>query len=64
MEKRSKKSLKIMIVEDDEDNLTHYSDYLSKKGYHVIARYTKAKEQYVFLLLPLLLLLRLVVSDL
>ena len=30
-----------MIVEDDEDNLTLYSDYLSKRGYHVIARYTK-----------------------
>ena len=30
-----------MIVEDDEDILTLYSDYLSKKGYHVIARYTK-----------------------
>lgn len=44
MEKRSKKSLKIMIVEDDEDNLTLYSDYLSKKGYHVIARYTKAND--------------------
>jgi DNA-binding response OmpR family regulator len=41
MEKRSEKSLKIMIVEDDEDILTLYSDYLSKRGYHVIARYTK-----------------------
>jgi DNA-binding response OmpR family regulator len=30
-----------MIVEDDEDILTLYSDYLSKRGYHVIARYTK-----------------------
>ena len=30
-----------MIVEDDEDILTLYSDYLSKKGYHVVARYTK-----------------------
>lgn len=44
MEKRSKKSLNIIIVEDDEDNLTLYSDYLSKKGYHVIARYTKAND--------------------
>lgn len=34
------KSLKIMIVEDEEDILTLYSDYLSYKGYHVIARYT------------------------
>ncbi len=41
MGRRSKKSLKIMIVEDDEDILTLYSDYLSKKGYQVIARYTK-----------------------
>jgi CheY-like chemotaxis protein len=41
MRKRSKKNVKIMIVEDDEDNLTLYSDYLSKRGYHVIVRYTK-----------------------
>ena len=33
-----------MIVEDDEDNLTLYSDYLSRRGYHVIARYTKADD--------------------
>jgi DNA-binding response OmpR family regulator len=33
------KSLKIMIIEDEEDILTLYSDYLSKRGYHVIARY-------------------------
>jgi len=39
--KNSKKSLKIMIVEDDEDILTLYSDYLSNRGYHVIARYRK-----------------------
>lgn len=30
-----------MIVEDDEDILTLYSDYLSNRGYHVIAHYTK-----------------------
>jgi len=30
-----------MIVEDDEDILTLYSDYLSNRGYHVIARYRK-----------------------
>lgn len=41
MEKKSKKSLKIMIVEDDTDILTLYSDYLSNRGYHVIARYTR-----------------------
>lgn len=33
-----------MIVEDEEDILTLYSDYLSKKGYHVIARYKKAND--------------------
>ena len=33
--------LKIMIIQGDEDNLSLYSDYLSKRGYHVIARYTK-----------------------
>ncbi len=33
-----------MIVEDDEDNLTLYTDYLSRKGYHVIARYTKGND--------------------
>ena len=38
------KSLKIVIVEVDKDNLTLYSDYLSRKGYHVIARYTKADD--------------------
>ena len=42
MSNKSKRPLKIMIVEDDEDILTLYSDYLSKKGYHVVARYTKA----------------------
>ena len=33
--------LKIMIIQGDDDNLSLYSDYLSKRGYHVIARYTK-----------------------
>jgi two-component SAPR family response regulator len=41
MWERSKKPLKIMIVEDDEDILTLYSNYLSRKGYHIIARYTR-----------------------
>mgnify|MGYP003579698851 FL=1 len=40
MQKRAEK-LKIMIVQGDEDNLTLYSDYLSRRGYHVIGRYTK-----------------------
>ena len=43
MEKRPEK-LKIMIVQGDEDNMTLYSDYLSRRGYHVIARYTKGDE--------------------
>lgn len=29
-----------MIIEDEEDILTLYSDYLSDRGYHVIGRYT------------------------
>jgi DNA-binding response OmpR family regulator len=37
---KSQKPLKVMILEDDEDILTLYSDYLSNKGYHVVARYT------------------------
>jgi DNA-binding response OmpR family regulator len=41
---RPKKPLKIMIVEDDEDILTLYTDYLSRKGYHVIARYSKGND--------------------
>lgn len=41
MNEESKRPLKIMIVEDDEDILTLYSDYLSRKGYQVIARYTR-----------------------
>ena len=43
MEKRSEK-LKIMLVQGDEDNLSLYSDYLSRRGYHVIARYTKGND--------------------
>lgn len=31
-----------MIIEDEEDILTLYNDYLSSKGYDVIARYTGA----------------------
>ena len=41
MNKKTKRPLKVMIFEDDEDILTLYSDYLSNKGYHVVARYTK-----------------------
>ena len=34
----SKQRLKVMIIEDEEDILTLYNDYLSSKGYDVIAR--------------------------
>ena len=44
MSDTSKEPLKIMIVEDDEDNLTLYTYYLSRKGYHVIGRYTKGND--------------------
>jgi DNA-binding NtrC family response regulator len=44
MSDTSKEPVKIMIVEDDEDNLTLYTDYLSRKGYHVIGRYTKGND--------------------
>ncbi|MDW0276799.1 MAG: response regulator [Nitrososphaeraceae archaeon] len=37
-----KQRLKVMIIEDEEDILTLYNDYLSSKGYDVIARYTGA----------------------
>lgn len=33
-----------MIVEDEGDILTLYSDYLSNKGYHVIARFTRGND--------------------
>lgn len=36
--------LKIMIINDEEDILTLYSDYLSNKGYQVIAKYTDASD--------------------
>jgi CheY-like chemotaxis protein len=41
---KSPEKLKIMIVQGDEDNMTLYSDFLSRRGYHVIARYTKGDE--------------------
>jgi two-component system OmpR family response regulator len=40
MVETTKETLKIMIIEDEEDILTLYNDYLSYKGYHVISRYT------------------------
>lgn len=44
MGNRVKKPLKIMIVEDEEDIMTLYTDYLSHKGYHVIGRYTRGED--------------------
>ncbi|MDW0201872.1 MAG: response regulator [Nitrososphaeraceae archaeon] len=41
---KSPEKLKIMIVQGDEDNMTLYSDFLSRRGYHVIARYTKGDD--------------------
>lgn len=36
--------LKIMIINDEEDILTLYNDYLSSKGHQVIAKYTDASD--------------------
>jgi DNA-binding NtrC family response regulator len=36
--------LKIMIINDEEDILTLYTDYLSTKGHQVIAKYTDASD--------------------
>lgn len=33
-----------MIVEDEQDIMTLYSDYLSRRGYHVIGRYTRGDD--------------------
>ncbi|MDW0225977.1 MAG: response regulator [Nitrososphaeraceae archaeon] len=41
---KSPDKLKTMIVQGDEDNMTLYSDFLSRRGYHVIARYTKGDD--------------------
>ena len=41
---KSPEKLKIMIVQGDEDNMTLYSDFLSRRGYHVIVRYTKGDD--------------------
>jgi two-component system, OmpR family, response regulator len=35
-----KESLKIMIIDDEEDILTLYNDYLCSKGYDVVSRFT------------------------
>lgn len=39
-----KQKLKIMIIDDEEDILTLYTDYLSNKGHQVIAKHTDASD--------------------
>jgi FixJ family two-component response regulator len=39
MRELTKKRLKIMILEDEEDILTLYNDYLSSKGHQVVNKY-------------------------
>ena len=39
-----KQRLKVMIIEDEEDILTLYNDYLSSKGYDVIASLYRGKQ--------------------
>ncbi len=40
----NRQKLKIMIMNDEEDILTLYNDYLSSKGHQVIAKYTDASD--------------------
>jgi DNA-binding NtrC family response regulator len=40
----NKQELKIMIINDEEDILKLYTDYLSRKGHQVIAKYTDASD--------------------
>lgn len=42
MEETTRDRLKIMIIEDEEDILILYNDYLSSKGHEVINRYLNA----------------------
>ena len=42
MRESTKKRLKIMILEDEEDILTLYNDYLSSKGHQVVNKYKSA----------------------
>lgn len=42
MEETTRDRLKIMIIEDEEDILILYNDYLSSKGHQVINRYLNA----------------------
>jgi two-component SAPR family response regulator len=42
MRESTKKRLKIMILEDEEDILILYNDYLSSKGHQVVNKYKSA----------------------
>lgn len=42
MNESTKQSLKIMIIEDEADILTLYSDYLSSRGHKVLKAYLRA----------------------
>lgn len=42
MAETTSKRLKIMIIEDEEDILTLYNDYLSSKGHWIVNRYLRA----------------------
>ena|ERR1044071_1186580 len=44
MVKKEKRRLSIMIIEDEQDILLLYKDYLSTRGHHVIATSTTAIE--------------------
>jgi hypothetical protein len=39
---KTKKKVRIMIIEDEEDNLNIYNDYLSYKGHEVVNRSLRA----------------------
>jgi DNA-binding NtrC family response regulator len=41
MDEATSKRLKVIIIEDDEDNLNLYNDYLCHKGHHVVNTYHK-----------------------
>ena len=42
MGKTTKKKVRIMIIEDEEDNLKLYNDYFCLKGHHVVNTYLRA----------------------
>ena len=46
MGKKEKKQLTIMIIEDEQDILLLYKDYLMSKGHKVLATSTTANETF------------------